>query len=164
MTGDTRSGAALRPLLPADVPVLAAIFQASIEDLTTEDYDATQRAAWAAAADDERAFGARLAAAMTLVATIGGSPVGFVSLAGSGVIDMLYVYPDVARRGVATLLLDAVEKLAAARGVAKLTAAASDTSRAFFEGRGFGATHRQTVALGDYWLGTTQMEKALAKG
>ncbi|KAB2875941.1 MAG: GNAT family N-acetyltransferase, partial [Pseudorhodoplanes sp.] len=52
---------ALRPLLPADAPLLAEIFRASIEELTAEDYSEAQREAWAAAADDAAAFGARLA-------------------------------------------------------------------------------------------------------
>ena len=58
----TTAAPCLRPMLPADVPVLAAIFQASIEELAEEDYDDGQRNAWAAAADDEQAFrGARRA-------------------------------------------------------------------------------------------------------
>src|SRR5918997_6601215 len=64
---------ALRPFLPADTPVLAAIFQASVEELTREDYSEAQQAAWAGQADDEAAFGARLAGALTLVATIAGA-------------------------------------------------------------------------------------------
>ena len=51
----------LRPFLPADMPVLAAIFVASIEELTGDDYSEAQQQAWAAAADDEEAFGKRLA-------------------------------------------------------------------------------------------------------
>ena len=45
---------ALRPFLPADVPVLAAIFVAAIEELTGEDYTEAQQQAWAAAADDRQ--------------------------------------------------------------------------------------------------------------
>ena len=161
MTDEIRSGAALRPLLPADMAVLAAVFQASVEDLTAEDYDEAQRAAWASAADEERAFGARLAGALTLVATLGGAPVGFISLAGAGEIDMLYVYPETARQGIGTMLLRALQTMASARGATKLTVAASDTSRPFFERHGFAATHRQTVAIAECWLGTTQMEKTL---
>ena len=52
---------ALRPFLPADAPVLAEIFQASIEELTGEDYSEAQQAAWASLADDVEEFGARLA-------------------------------------------------------------------------------------------------------
>ncbi len=44
---------AMRPLLPADVPLLAEIFRASIEELTADDYSEAQQAAWAATADDE---------------------------------------------------------------------------------------------------------------
>jgi putative acetyltransferase len=153
--------AALRPMLPADVPVLAAIFQASVDELTEEDYDDAQRNVWAAQADDEAAFGARLGQALTVVATIEGAPVGFVSLAGKTRIDMLYVYPRMARQGVGSLLYDAIEKLAASRGANRLEVDASDTARPFFEQKGFTPLHRQTVALGDCWLGNTRMEKQL---
>ena len=42
---------------------------------------------------------------------------------------MLYVHPDFARRGVASALCDAMEKLAAARKAKKLTVDASDSAR-----------------------------------
>ena len=114
-------------------PCLAAIFQASIEELTEEDYDAGQRAAWAGQADDEVAFGAKLVACLTLVATLQGAPVGFVALEDNRHVEMLYVYPPVARRGVATLLCDALETLAQARGTKALSVDASDNARPFFE-------------------------------
>ena len=148
-------------MLPADVPVLAAIFQAAIEELAAEDYDEGQRAAWAAVADDERRFGAALTSALTLVATIRGAPVGFIALEGRETISMLYVYPRAARRGAATLMLDAVEKLAAGRGAKQLEVDASDTARAFFEARHYEALRRQTAMLGDTWFGNTRMRKAL---
>jgi putative acetyltransferase len=154
-------GVTLRPMLPADVPVLAAIFQAAVEELGAEDYDEGQRAAWAAVADDEQQFGAQLSAALTLVAIFRGAPVGFVSLRGADTIAMLYVYPRAARQGAATALVDAVEKLAAARGAKQLEVDASDSSRAFFEARKYEALHRQTSVLGDTWFGNTRMRKAL---
>ena len=161
MNAKPNATVSLRPLLPADVPVLAAIFQASIEDLAEDDYDEGQRASWSAAADDEAAFGTRLAAGLTLVATLRGAPVGFASLAGKEVLDMLYVYPPVARRGVGTLLVDAIETMARARGAARLTVDASDTARPFFEARGYEAQRRQTVDIGGEWLGNTHMSKPL---
>ena len=153
---------ALRPMLPVDVPVLAAIFQASIEELAEDDYDEGQRAAWAAAADDEAEFGARLAKNLTLVATLAGAPVGFVALEGNAHVQMLYVYPPAARQGIGTLLMDAIEKLAAGRGAKTMTVDASDTARPFFEQRGYEARHRQTVEIGGEWLGNTRMVKTLA--
>ena len=152
---------ALRPYLPSDAADLAAIFQASIEDLTAEDYSDSQRAAWAAVADDEEAFAARLAEGLTLIATIEGVPVGFVSLRGTEEIDLLYVLPSAARLGVGTLLCDALEKIATARGGKKLSVDASDTAEPFFLQRGYIPQSRNTRVVADEWLGNTTMIKEL---
>jgi putative acetyltransferase len=159
MNADAFPKAALRPFLPQDTELLAQIFRDSIAELTADDYDEAQQAAWIAAADDEAAFGQKLAAQLTLIATIAGSPVGFVSVKGQDHIDMLYVHPSVTLCGVATLLLDAVEKLTRSRGATHLTVDASDTAQPFFAKRGFVAQRRQTVPCGDEWLGNTFMEK-----
>ena len=157
--------AGLRPYLPADGPLLAEIFRASIEELTTEDYSEAQQEAWASAADDEQAFAERFGNQLTLVGTLNGSPVGFISLEGRERIGMLYVHPAAAGQGVGTMLYEAVEKLAAARGASKLTVEASDSASAFFQHRGFVAQQRNTVLRGDEWLANTTMEKKLgAKG
>ena len=153
---------AMRPLLPADVPLLAEIFRASIGELTVDDYSEAQREAWAAAADDEQAFGARLAKHLTLLGTIDGSPVGFASLDGNERLEMLYVHPAAAGLGVGTMLVDALEKLAAARGAKRLTAEVSDSAHDFFKARGFVAQQRNTVTVGDEWLANTTMQKQLA--
>lgn len=151
----------LRPMLPDDAAALVEIFRSSIEDLTEEDYTPEQQEAWASAADDEEAFVARRAAQLTLVATYQQSPVGFASLEGRDEIDMVYVHPAVARQGVATMLVDALEKLAGGRGATRLTTDASDTARDFFAGRGYVAQRRNTVMLGGEWLANTTMDKAL---
>jgi len=152
---------AMRPLLPEDVPLLAEIFRASIEELTAEDYSEAQQEAWAETADDLEAFGARLAGELTLVATFAGSAVGFASLADNRNIDMLYVHPAAAGQGAGAMLCDALEKLAAARGAKEITVDASDAARAFFEKRGFAAQSRNTVSLGGEWIANTTMTKPL---
>jgi putative acetyltransferase len=152
----------LRPYLPADVPMLAAIFVAAIEELTGEDYSEAQQEAWAAAAEDEEAFGKKLAGQLTLIATIQNAPVGFASLKGADHIDMLFVHPSVAGQGVASMLVDALEKLAGARGAKALTVDASDTAEPFFKKRGYVAMQRNTVTLNGEWLANTTMQKTLA--
>src|SRR5664279_1816494 len=92
---------ALRPFLPADTDVVAAIFVAAIEELTGDDYSTAQQEAWAAAAEDEEGFGRRLAGELTLIATLQNSPVGFAALKGADHIDMLYVHPGAVGQGVA---------------------------------------------------------------
>lgn len=153
---------ALRPMLPADVPLLAEIFRDSVDGLTADDYSEAQREAWAAVADDEAGFGERLAKQLTLIGTMEGSPVGFASLKAPDVIDMLYVHPAASEQGVATMLVDALEKLATARGAGKLTADVSDSAVDFFRKRGFVPQTRNTRPLGGEWLANTTMEKKLA--
>ena len=153
---------ALRPYLAADSEILAAIFRDSIDVLAEEDYSEAQRAAWIAAADDEDEFAAKLTKALTLIATVDGDPIGFASLAENTIIDMIYVSPHAARIGAATLLCDALERLAGARGATKLSADVSDSARDFFEGRNFIATQRNLVPMGDEWLANTSMTKDLA--
>ena len=72
-----------------------------------------------------------------------GSPVGFASLANNETIDLLYVHPAAAGQGAGTMLVDALEKLGAARGAKRLTADVSDTAQDFFKKRGFTATAAQ---------------------
>jgi len=162
MSATAHPAIALRPMLPADVPLLVEIFRSSIEDLTADDYSDAQREAWVAVADDEAEFGERLSKQLTLVGTMEGSPVGFASLKEPETVDMLYVHPAAGENGVATMLVDALEKLAAARGAAKLTADVSDSALEFFRKRGFVAQMRNSQPRGGEWLANTTMEKKLA--
>jgi putative acetyltransferase len=153
---------ALRPYLAQDAPLLADIFRASIEELTEDDYNPAQQEAWASAADDLESFAERLGKHLTLIGTLQGSPVGFISLDAPTAIGLLYVHPAVAGHGVGAMLYDAVEKLSAARGVTHLTVEASDTAREFFARRGFTAEQRNSVSVGNEWLSNTTMKKKLA--
>jgi len=154
---------AMRPMLPTDVPLLAEIFRAAIEELTADDYSETQQAAWASTADDDEAFGVKLTRELTLVATYGGAAVGFASLADNRRIDMLYVHPAAAKQGAGAMLCDALERLAGARGAKDITVDASDAARGFFEKRGYSAQSRNTVSLGGEWLANTTMTKLLTE-
>jgi putative acetyltransferase len=99
------------------------------------------------------------------VGTLGGSPVGFITLEGNDRIGMLYVHPAAAGQGVGSALCDAAEKLAVARGASRLRVDASDSAGAFFQQRGFVAQQRNSVSRGGEWLANTTMEKKLpAKG
>ena len=153
---------ALRPMLPADAPLLADIFRASIEELTADDYSAAQQEAWASIADDKTEFAKKLGGELTLIATMEGSPVGFAALEGKDKIDMLYVHPAVAGQGVGAMLIDALEKLAGGRGAGKLSVDASDSARGFFEKRGYIAQQRNSVMTGGEWLANTTLQKPLA--
>jgi putative acetyltransferase len=75
---------------------------------------------------------------------------------------MLYVEPQFARRGIGALLIDALTRLATARGAKQLTSDVSDTARPTFEKQGFIAQRRNLVQLDGEWLANTTMVKSLA--
>ncbi|MEQ8826083.1 MAG: GNAT family N-acetyltransferase [Filomicrobium sp.] len=151
----------LRPFLPKDVMGLRELFAQSIEELTQEDYDEDQRAAWAARAADPQAFGKRLLDATTLVVEVEGELAGFGSLKDNQMIDMLYVHPYFVGQGVGTAIVEALERLAKGRGAEEVTADVSDAALIFFEGRGYVAQSRNSVPLEDQWLMNTTMMKKL---
>ncbi len=152
----------LRPALSTDAPILAELFRASVAELAEEDYSEAQLEAWAATADDEAGFAKKLLAELTIVALQKGEIVGFASLRGADVIDMLYVHPSAARQGVATQLCEALEKLAAARKATILKADVADSALAFFSARKYEPQRRNMVFLGDEVLGNTTMTRKLA--
>ncbi|MFN8829389.1 MAG: GNAT family N-acetyltransferase [Labrys sp. (in: a-proteobacteria)] len=153
---------ALRPYLPSDAEALALIYQAAILELTGDDYSERQQEEWAAEADDVDEFGVSLASMLTLIAVEKGEAIGFASLKGADHVEMLFVHPSAARRGVGSALLDALERIAGARGAKALTTEASDTSQPLFARRGYQPVRRNTTAIGDEWFGTTTMTKKLA--
>ena len=155
---------ALRPFLAADAPMLAAIFTASVQELTGDDYSEAQQEAWAAVAEDGESFGKKLSGELTLIATMQNAPVGFAALKGIDHIDMLYVHPSVAGQGVGAMLCDALEKLAGARGAKNLSVDASDNALDFFKKRGYVAQQRNSVTVNGEWLANTTMRKTLANG
>ena len=155
------SAVSLRPYLPADARRCAEIFRLSIAELAADEYDEAQRDAWASRADDEPAFAARLQGALTLLALIDGAVAGFASLKGTDEIDMLFVDPEFARQGAGGVLIEALTKLAQARGAKRLSVDASDSAKPLFERQGFSAERRNLVSIADQWLANTTMAKTL---
>ena len=69
--------------------------------------------------------------------------------------------PSAAGQGVASMLCDALEKLAGGRGAKSLTVDASDNAEGFFVKRGYVAKQRNTVTVNGEWLANTTMQKSL---
>jgi putative acetyltransferase len=154
----------LRPFLPNDTVRLQDLYAQSIEELTQDDYDEDQRLAWMSQAADAVAFAKRLGQNLTLVVERDGELLGFASLKDNTEIDMLFVHPYAAGEGVGTSLLEALERLARARGAEALSADVSDTAHDFFQERGWQPKQRNNIPIGDVWLANTTMTKRLVEG
>lgn len=135
-----------------DAAPLASLFRGAILTLTAPHYDAGQRAAWAAAADDLDAFDARLARGVTLVAEWAGEPVAFGQLFPCDHVEMLYVAPGWTRRGLAAALIARFEALAREAGASTLDTDASALARPVFERAGFSLVAEERVQRGSVSL------------
>lgn len=143
---DPLASLAVRRYVPArDAAELAALFRAAIGTLAASHYDAAQRAAWASSAADLASFDARLARGVTLVAERGGAAIAFAQLAPVDHVEMLYVAPAWARRGVGGALIAQLERIARASKASLLSVDASAISRPVFERAGFSLISTESV-------------------
>ena len=127
----------LRPYEPADAAATWKVFHAAVRSTALACYSAEQVAAWAPDDVDADRWAHRRAAAWTLVAVHNGQVAGFTDLTDAGELDMLYVHPEHARRGVATCLVAGVVTEARRRGLLRLDVRASRVLQPLLERFGF---------------------------
>lgn len=152
----------LRPFEDADAAATLKVFTAAILETASADYSAEQVEAWARPGRRDLAvWREAMRARDAVVATVESEVVGFSDVSASGYIDMMFVSPRHARRGVARLLLAHVEARARREGVAELSSDVSITARPFFERHGFVAVAEQHPVREGVELTNHRMVKAL---
>ncbi len=152
----------LRLAVATDAGAVAQLFHDAIRALSAGDYSSEQIEAWAGVpeaarwrdriADQNREF---------WVAEVDDALAGFCDFEPDGHVDMLYVSPDHARRGVATALLHQIHESAASLGLTRLYTEASITARPLFEKHGFLVLESQDVNVRGTPLRNYRMEKKL---
>ena len=149
----------IRPYRDGDAAALARVFRNAILVTAADHYDANQRRAWSAAADDP-AFPADLAKGLTMVAEWQQETAGFAQLVDDR-ITLIYVHPDTARLGIATLLYQHLEDEARIQGRERLVTEASQVAHDFFLFLGFQPDAEETVERDGVTLSRWRMHKPL---
>lgn len=152
----------IRNFRPDDAPLLRAVFHAAVHQLAARDYTPEQCEAWAPLAHDAAQWAARVQARQPFVAQWGGEVAGFADLQDSGYIDLFFVAPAFAGRGVAKALMAHIHGSAAGRGITALCADVSLTAEPFFIQSGFTVERRQQVERAGVVLANARMSKVLA--
>lgn len=152
----------LRPYSPEDLEALLRLFYESVHRTACADYSTEQLDAWAPEKLDWDAWQEKFSTTETWVVEKDGVPVGFANRE-KGYFDCLYVAPAHQRRGVATMLAEAVEQSAAQEGIARLTVEASRTARPFFEKRGYRMLRAQRVKRRGQTLENFVMEREMCR-
>jgi putative acetyltransferase len=151
----------IRNFRPGDAPLLRTVFHASVHQLCARNYTPEQREAWAPLEHDAAQWAARLQARQPFVAELDGALAGFADLQDSGYIDLFFVAPAFAGRGVAKALMAHIDATAARRGITALYADVSLTAEPFFSRSGFAVERRQQVERAGVVLANARMSKAL---
>ena len=149
----------IRPYRDSDAAALARVFRNAILVTAADHYDGDQRRAWSAAADDP-AFPADLAKGLTMVAEWQQETAGFAQLVDDR-ITLIYVHPDTARLGIATLLYQHLEDEARIQGRERLVTEASQVAHDFFLFLGFQPDAEETVERDGVTLSRWRMHKPL---
>ena len=152
----------MRAYTTGDAHATSLIFLRAVLETATAHYSAAQVQAWADEYGTLDSWDAARSAAHTLLGIVDGRVAGFTDVDDHGYIDMLFVDPDLGRRGVASTLLASVAALAERRGLRLLTTFASLTSRPVFERQGFEVTGERYFGEGDRAVKTYAMRRVLS--
>ena len=89
--------------------------------------------------------------------------VGFSSITHQGYLHSMFVHKDFQGKGIATILLNEIERYATARGIMRITSEVSLTARPFFEKRGYIVEVEQKRKANQLYLTNFWMAKRLAE-
>ncbi|WP_211746320.1 GNAT family N-acetyltransferase [Paenibacillus sp. Marseille-Q4541] len=102
-----------------------------------------------------------LAHRITYVAVLDDHIAGFSDMTDTGDLDRLYVHKDMQGRGVASALLNALEKKAVEQSITDILAEVSITAKPFFDRHGFQILEEQKVLRAGVFLTNYRMMKRL---
>lgn len=155
--------ARIRPYESSDAERTLQVFIDAIQVTAAVDYSPEQVSAWARPGSrDVDTWNRAMLARGSYIALIGDEVAGFSDVSTDGYIDMMFVAPQYARRGVARELLVFLESVAREMNVVRLFANVSITARPFFEAMGFHVEAEQHPVIGGVAMTNFRMEKELA--
>lgn len=150
----------IRRLAAQDIPEMRKLFRATVLTVNSKDYTKEEVEDWASCGDSVEHWKELLAKNNYIGALDGqGGIVGFSSMNAEGYLHSMFVHKDWQGKGVATLLLSEVEKIARRYGVHKISVEVSVTAQPFFEKHGYKVVKEQKAKANRLYLTNYVMEK-----
>ena len=149
---------ALRPIVPADQPLLREIYADAIESQASALYTADQVSAWASLAWLPGVLDSTFRDG---VGWISGAGAAFAIREPADRLSLLYCRGSEARQGHANALLQQIESDALGEGLACLRTEASQFSRPLLERRGWFVVAPETILIAGIPFERYRMEKDL---
>lgn len=148
----------IRTAQQSDVVELKDLFKQTILAINSRDYSQEEVEDWASCGDDLSNIGEMIKTHYFIVAVNQLSQiVGFSSITPQGYLHSMFVHKDFQGKGIATLLLEEIERYATATGIMRITSEVSITARPFFEKWGYTVEVEQKrkadqLCLTNYWM------------
>ena len=148
----------IRIAQPADVLELKDLFQDTVLNINRRDYSKAEVEDWALCGNDISHIKEMIRTHFFIVATNQQlQVVGFASITHQGYLHSMFVHKDFQGKGIATILLNEIERYATATGIIRITSEVSLSARPFFEQRGYIVTEEQKrranqLSLTNFWM------------
>lgn len=150
----------IRTAISTDIEELRVLFQDTVLVINRRDYSQAEVEDWASCGADPSKWEGMMKTLYFVVAVDRQQIVGFSSITLQGYLHSMFVHKDFQGRGVASMLLNEIERYAMANGIVRITSEVSLTARPFFEKKGYAVEAEQKrranrLCLINYWMAKT---------
>ena len=143
---------------PSDIMALRELYMETVLKVNRRDYTQAEVEDWASCGNDIAKLAGMLETHYFIVAVDKQSQItGFSSITPEGYLHSMFIHKDFQGRGIATILLNAIEQYAKEHGIIRITSEVSLTARPFFEKRGYVVEKEQKrranrLCLTNFWM------------
>lgn len=144
-----------------DLDEITHLFSFTIRSVASKDYSAQEIASWSEGAKNTDNWLKRIDTHYYLLVKVNDILAGMASLDKSGYLDVIYVHPNHQGEGIASSLLDKMEKRAQYDGHSVIKSDVSITAKPFFLKKGYSVIKPQLVLCRGVVLRNYHVEKKL---
>lgn len=147
-----------RKALNTDIIEIKSLYQNTVLTVNRRDYSQVEVEDWASCGENLSEVEGMIKTHYFIVAVNQESQiVGFSSMTPQGYLHNMFVHKDFQGKGIATILLNEIERYAITNEIIRITSEVSVTARPFFEKRGYKVVEEQKrkanqLSLTNYWM------------
>lgn len=148
----------IRKALNTDIIELRSLFQNTVLAVNRHDYSQAEVEDWASCGEDLSKLEEMIRTHYFIVAVDQQLQiVGFSSITSKGYLHSMFVHEDFQGKGIATILLNDIERYAITAGIMRITSEVSLTARPFFLKKGYIVEVEQKrkanqLCLTNFWM------------
>ena len=144
-----------------DCKEIIELFYNTVHSVNTKDYNQGQLDVWAPKDIDISQWDKSLSEHYSVVIEEDKVIIGFGDLDTKGYLDRLFIHKDYQGVGIATMIINEIEKYAKENKIEIITTHSSITAKPFFEKQGYKVVKEQLVERKGQYLTNFIMEKSL---